>query len=100
MKSWINLFKLWDKLTFSRKKCPLFLFPSKKYFWQNLWQNVKLDKIYTRLVEGLYYKVSMREHELCILDRVFSGTCGFIGIVTRSKLFSIIPNYQIHTKYP
>jgi hypothetical protein len=39
MQSWINLFKLWDKLTFSRKECPLLLCPSKKYFWQNLWQN-------------------------------------------------------------
>jgi hypothetical protein len=39
LQSWINLFKLWDKLTFSRKECPLLLCPSKKYFWQNLWQN-------------------------------------------------------------
>jgi hypothetical protein len=39
MQSWINLFKLWDKLTFSRKECPLLHCPSKKYFCQNLWQN-------------------------------------------------------------
>jgi hypothetical protein len=51
MQSWFNLFKLWDKLTFSRKECPYLFIYSVRL--RNIFgKMVKFDKIYTQFVEG------------------------------------------------
>ena len=53
MQSWINLFKLWDKFTFSRKECPLWSIPLYFVRLRNIFGKiVKFDKIYTQFVEG------------------------------------------------
>ena len=53
MPSWINLFKLWDKLTFSRKECNyLYFVRLRNIFGKICGKIVKFDKIYTQFVEG------------------------------------------------
>jgi hypothetical protein len=55
MQSWINLFKLWDKLIFSRKECHYSFVRLRNIFGKICGKMVKFDKIYTQFVEGYYY---------------------------------------------
>jgi hypothetical protein len=57
MQSWINLFKLWDKLTFSGRSVHYSFVRLRNIFGkiesvQNRGKTVKFDKIYTQFVEG------------------------------------------------
>jgi hypothetical protein len=78
MQSWINLFKLWDKLTFSRKECLilwLLLCPSKEIFlaksvakWSNSIRFIhNLSKVSIIVCFKLWEKINCGTEALTLL---------------------------------